>query len=271
MLFDTIPHDLLNFEETLSKLQPTNHIITFDDISFLTATASGKQIKQIEKAFTEIRHLPGGQDIKIIAIFNFHYNMAVSKYMRQSEVFIYTSIGSSELDNTINVIGKKYTQQIINFRKYFQQSITTEKFTVVLGNKGQNFVYRYKQPFIPILWYNGISARLVVSPKREWVDEFCTMCANAKNKTSKEKMDLTEFDKSVTSKFGIGVIRQALRIKLFMLGVPTYSNRVKNAMRFIDEWMDGRDFNAEELAEFYKLEDKATRIGELPIIPRDDK
>ena len=184
-------------------------------------------------------------------------------------MFIYTSIGSSELENTINVIGKKYTQQIINFRKYFQQSITTEKFTIILGTKGQNFVYRYKQPFIPILWYNGISARLVVSPKREWVDPKCTMCANAKNKTVKEKMDLTEFDKSVTSKFGIGVIRQALRIKLFMLGVPTYSKRVKNAMRYIDEWMDGRDFNAEELAEFYKLEDKDTIISKLPIIPKD--
>ena len=32
--------DLLNFEETLATLQPTNHILIFDDISFLTSSAS---------------------------------------------------------------------------------------------------------------------------------------------------------------------------------------------------------------------------------------
>ena len=61
----------MHFEETLAKLQPTNHIMVFDDISFISAHAGKKDIEKIQKAFTEIRHLPGGQDVKIISIFNF--------------------------------------------------------------------------------------------------------------------------------------------------------------------------------------------------------
>ena len=141
--------DLLNFEETLSKLQPTNHIIIFDDISFMSATAGKRQIDRIQKAFTEIRHLPGGQNVKIIAIFNFHYNMAVSKYMRQSDFFFYTSVGSSELENTQNIVGKQYTRKILDFRKINQQALTLGKFTFNLGKKGQKFTYEWRKPFPP--------------------------------------------------------------------------------------------------------------------------
>ncbi|MGD8431814.1 MAG: AAA family ATPase, partial [Nitrosopumilaceae archaeon] len=88
--------NLLNFQETLKSLSPTNYVLIFDDVSFLGANTNKKQIEIVKQAFTEIRHLEGGQDVKIIAIFNFHYTRALDKYLRQCEFSFFTSIGSSE-------------------------------------------------------------------------------------------------------------------------------------------------------------------------------
>lgn len=257
--------DLLNFEATLSKLQPTNHVLIFDDVSFLTATASGKQIKQIEKALTEIRHLPGGQDVKIITIFNFHYNMAISKYMRQSEIFIYTSIGSSEFENTVNVIGKKYIQQISIFRACFQQATTKSIFNVPLGDKGKKFVYKYKQPFVPILFYNGLSARLVVFPKRDWIDKICSVCANSNATTSIMSGNVKEFEELFNTKYKRETLLQAMKIKLFILGASTYPKRVKQCMTEIDQAFMASTFDANAMAEHFGLIEKRTMVTD-PIV-----
>ena len=255
--------DLLNFEETLSRLQPTNHIIVFDDISFLSATAGKRQIDKIQKAFTEIRHLKGGQDVKIIAIFNFHYNMAVSKYMRQSDFFLYTSVGSSELENTLNIVGKKYQAKILEFRRVNQQALTTKKYSFSLGKKGQKFTYDWRKPFAPLLFWNNDSLRLVVSPERKWIDPICSTCQNGvQGESIKSNADLKEFDED-RKRFGISIFRQALRIKLFNMGVETYSKRVKQAMQWIDNKMNESTFDIEALAEFYNLKDKATRLDSV--------
>ena len=58
--------ELLNLEETVKKLKPTNQIIIFDDIAFLKASATTKQIDQIQQVLSVIRHLPGGESVKII-------------------------------------------------------------------------------------------------------------------------------------------------------------------------------------------------------------
>ena len=109
----------------------------------------------------------------------------------------------------------------------------------------------------------------MVSPKREWVDSFCTMCANAKTKSIKEEINLDEFEKTLRSQFGTGIVKQALRIKLFMLGVSSYSKRTKNCMRFIDEWLDNKNFDVEALADHFEIKDIPTTISKLPIIPKD--
>ena len=261
-------NDLLNFEETLSKLQPTNHIIIFDDISFMSATAGKRQIDRIQKAFTEIRHLPGGQDVKIIAIFNFHYNMAVSKYMRQSEFFFYTSVGSSELENTQNIVGKRYTQKILDFRKINQQALTSRKFTFNLGKKGQKFTYEWRKPFTPLLFWNNNSARIVVSPKREWIDPICSICSNAKTTEIQTQGDINMFDQKLQDKYTRHTIIQAMKIKLFLLGVATYPKRVKNCIQDIEQALEQNVYNASDLALHFGLVDKRTRNDNPAIIPK---
>lgn len=252
--------DLLDFEATLKTLTPTNHVLLFDDISFLSATAGKRQIDKIQKAFTEIRHLPGGQDVKIIAIFNFHYNMAVSKYMRQSDFFFWTSVGSSEMENTQNIVGKIFTNRITEFRKINQQALTERKFIINLGNKGKKIPYKWRDPFTPILFWNNSNLRIIVSPKREWIDPVCTECANSKTEIIQKEMDLNDFDFQAGKMFGKGVIRQALRIKLFNLGVNTYAPRVKQCMSFIDQFMSKNILNYEQVVEHYQLRDTSTRL-----------
>lgn len=195
--------DLLDLENTVKSLQPTNHVLIFDDVSFLSATAGKRQIDQIQKTLTEIRHLPGGKDVKIIAIFNFHYNMAISKYMRQSEFFFYTNIGSSELENTQKLVGVHNTQRILEFRKIYQQALTQNKYTFNLGKDGKKrFTYHYRIPFAPALFWNNDTLRFVVFPKREWVDPQCPDCANAGLVPIRENIDFVAFNDDVGPKFG---------------------------------------------------------------------
>lgn len=251
---------LLNIKKFVATLQATNYILIFDDISFLSATASANKIKQIEQTFTELRHLPGGLDIKIIAIFNFHYTKSISPYLRQSNAHFYTTIGSSDKTSIIDIVGKGYIRKIKLFIKMRNQAIATSKFVTPLGNKGKKFVYDYQKPFVPALFYNGNSARIIVFPLRTWISPFCTICANAKPQTESNMSSIVDFDKSITSKFHIGITKQAVRLKLYINGVSTYSDNVKRAMIFIDKFLENNSISLEDLANFYKLNNNAVRL-----------
>jgi len=257
-------NDLLNIEETLATLQPTNHVLIFEDISFLNASAGKRHIDIIQRAFTEIRHLPGGQDVKIIAIFNFHYNMAVPKYLRQSDFFIYTAIGSSELENTQNIIGKRYTRKILEFRKICQQALTTGKYAFEFAKSKFTFTYPYRNPFAPLLFYNNDTCRVIVFPKREWIQPACPTCTHSSIRPVKKEMDLKTFDDDVRSRFGERIVRSALRIKLFNIGVNTYPKRVKQCMKYVEEYMKLHNHDPEQMADYYGLRDEPTRLDLLP-------
>ena len=257
--------DLSNFEATLATLQPINHILLFDDVSFMKADLSAQKMHKIEQAITQIRHLPGGQDVQIILIFNFHYSMAMSKYLRQSDYNCYTSIGDSDLTNVLTVVGKANSKKIQNFRKRQKEAILNGKFTFKLGKKGKKLVYQNRKPFALALVYNGVQIRNVVFPKRDWIDAYCTTCSG-KNTQETNQETIDQFDKLISTKFGPGVIKQALRIKLLIHGVFTHSKRVKQAMTFIEKYTDKNPTNLEELAKFYGLQDQKTKLKIDPSI-----
>jgi len=56
-------HDLKKFEETIASLT-THTIILFDDVSYLRALISKNGIELIKQKVTEMRHLPGGKDVR---------------------------------------------------------------------------------------------------------------------------------------------------------------------------------------------------------------
>ena len=253
--------DLIDFSQTLSKLDSTmNWILVFDDISFLKSELSVHQINKLEKEFTEIRHLPGGKDVKIISIFNFHYTMAVSKYLRQSDFHFYTSVGSSDIDNLLKVVGKRHTRSIHNFIKIFHEAYSPKKqFTFQLGYKGKMFTYPHRKPFAPVYFFNGYSSRICVFPTRHWIAPHCLACSTGEGSNKMNEIDLNDLDVKL-KKFGIGTIRQALRIKCLQNGIYAYPKRAKQALTFIDKWSSKNNCDLEVLLNFYNLKDEPTKL-----------
>ena len=238
-------YDLLNIKESLASLSPTNYVLVFDDLSFLTSIVGKKKIEMIKQSFTEIRHLQEGQDVKIITIFNFHYTRGLDKYLRSSEYSYYTSIGSEELENIQAVVGNRNTPLLLEYKRIWQQAYTKQRFAYRLGKK--NFVYSTRKPFAPLLFWNNQSLRFVVSPKRDWIEQVCNICAETP-KTKQTELNLDEFVKDFQTKFSNGNARTAIKIKLFQAGINVYSKRIVQAMRYIDRYLAKREVNLEDLA-----------------------
>ncbi len=254
--------NLLNFEDTIKTLTPTNYVLIFDDVSFLGANATRKQIEIVKKAFTEIRHLEGGQDVKIVAIFNFHYNFGFDKYLRQSDFSYWTSVGSSEMENMQKIVGVKNTYKLESFQKVFQTALTKDKFSFLLGKKDKWFTYPFRKPFAPVLFWDNVTLRTIVFPKREWIDKLCSTCIQAKQTPMKDGISVKDFAEDLNRKFGVGTARSAVRVKLFQNGISVFPKRFKQCMRYIDQYMDNRVVNLQEIAEHYNFKDERTVLRE---------
>lgn len=265
--------DLMDMENTLAKLQPMNYFLGFDDVSWLSAGNNKQKLDQIQKTFTEIRHLPGGQDVKMIICFNFHYNLSIPKHLRQADFFVYTAIGSSELENTQKLVGVKNTAKLVEFKKVYQESISTGKPTTsvspeipatfsykIPGKGNKKFTYTWRKPFAPALFWNNDTLRHIVFPSRKWIEPICPVCTGSIEKTQEEELDLQKFKEEILYKFGIGVIRQALRLKLWQGGINTWSASVKQCMTWIEKYEKHKLFNLESVAQTFGLEDRETKL-----------
>ena len=243
--------NLTNFEETLANLSPANYVLIFDDVSFLGAKITKNQIERIKQSLTEIRHLEGGQDVKIITILNYHYTLGLDKYLRQSDFKYFTSVGSSEVENMMNIVGKKYYSRIIQFRKIMAKADITGKFTYKLGKKGF-FSYSLRDPFIPLLFYDEVSLRHVVSPLREWLDPICSTCTLfAGDKKFDETIPIDQFIDESGHKFGEKPFKAAVKLKLFTNGINVMDKNLVAASRYLDRALEKRKINLEEIATHY--------------------
>lgn len=252
---------LLHLRDTITNLEPMNHVLILDDLSFIQANASKQQIDQIKQTATEIRHLPGGKDVRIVLILNWHYSKALDKYMRGTEFLFVTNVSSSENENLQQIFGKEYTRRINDFQKMCSQAIVRKIFRFKLGKKGY-FTYDFKKPFIPTLFYNSINLRYVVSPTREWIDPICSVCANNSKDSINATIDLNKFADDLTYKFGVSIARQAVRLKCFQAGVNVYPKRVRQCMDLIDHYFKTTVFDIEALALHYNFDNTPTRLDE---------
>ena len=249
---------LLHLRETITNLEPMNHVLILDDLSFIQANASKQQIDQIKQTATEIRHLPGGKDVRIVLILNWHYSKALDKYMRGTEFLFVTNVSSSENENLQQIFGKEYTSRINDFQKMCSQAIVRKIFRFKLGKKGY-FTYDFKKPFIPTLFYNSVSLRYVVSPTREWIDPICSVCSNNSKDTIKSTIDLNKFVDDISYQFGVGIARQAVRLKCFQAGVNVYPKRVRQCMDLIEHYFKTTVFDIEALALHFNFDNSRTR------------
>lgn len=253
-------NDLLNFEKTLESLDPANYVLIFDDVSFLSATASKKQIDNVKQQLTEIRHLKGGQDVKIVNIKNSHYTLAQDKFIRQNDYSFFTSVGSSETDNMEKIIGSKYMGKVHEFRRIFKQATDTKKFTYQLGRKGQ-FTYNYRNPFIPVLFWNNDSLRLIVSPPRQWIDPVCSICSNYGSKEKFESViDIHKFKEIADDDLGETIAKRAVRNILKVNGINAENKNVASAERYFSKAMVKENLSLDDLANAYGLTPVNTKL-----------
>ena len=251
--------DLLNFEKTLKKLTPANYILIFDDVSFLGATTSKKDLEIVKQAVTKIRHLPGGSDVKIITILNYHYSLGLDKYLRQTDFKFFTTIGSSENDNVESMIGSKHSKLIREFQKKRYIGITQKKIPFRIGPK-DFFAYKYRSPFIITIFNTPNSSRIIISPTRFWLDKICSKCTEASGMLTSSGVPIKQFMEESEKKFGVGAWRASVKLALFAEGMTTYNNNVVRGLKYLNRCRSEKQINLEECAKHYALTLTKTRL-----------
>ena len=250
--------ELENLRNTITNLEPVNHILIFDDVSFLTERKD--RMNEMKQTITEVRHLTG-VDTKVIILFIFHYTLGMQKYLRQSNFSYYTSIGSSEMDNMLKIVGVHYAKLLYKFQKLCNNALTKNHFSFNLGSKSKYFTYKYRDPFIPLLFSNTDILKIVVSPKREWIDTFCAVCTKSKERTLKGGVSVENFAKDLEHKFGVQIARNAIRIKLFQNGLNVYPKTIKYALTYMDKYVKDKLPNLQQLADHYNFSNDKTLLS----------
>ena len=254
-------HALLNFEQTLKSLTPTNWVLGFDDLSFLGAQASKKQIEIIKQATTEIRHLEGGQDVKIITIKVSHYTLALDKYLRQNNFSYFTNVGSSEYDNMERIVGSINMPKVVFFKKLCVRATSQGKYGYVLRKDKPPITYSYKDPFIPMLFWNEDTLRIIDSPNRKWLDQYCDICASAEdNPQGSEKIDVEGFITEKNLSYGKSIWKLAVKNKLLKKGVNVHHPGVVAAEKDLDRCLATGNITLEQIAARLGLKPTVTKL-----------
>jgi len=252
---------LLNFEQTLKTLTPTNWILGFDDLSFLGANATKKQIEIIKQATTEIRHLEGGKDVKIIIIKVSHYTLALDKYLRQNNFSYFTSIGSSEYDNMERIVGAKNMSKVLFFKRLMVRATSQGKYGYQLRKDKPPLTYSYKDPFIPMLFWNEDTLRIVDSPNRKWLDEYCDICAMSSGDANfKNIINTPEYLDEVVDTYGESKIKRAVKNISIRQGVNVEDPRVVSTERAIERDVSTGKITMDELRAGLGLKTVKTKL-----------
>jgi len=240
--------DFLDMEATLKTLDVTNYILYFHDLSFLQ---NKKKLEEVKAAITKIRHLKA--DVKIFLIYDYHYTLGLDKYLRQANFRFFTSIGSSEFDNMVKIIGPKYTGFVTDFNKKYVEMTTKQTCTFTIRQK-PFFTYNYKTPFVVCGFFNNVRPRYVIFPKREWYDKTCSTCAFAEGTLQQSEISVEKFREESDAKFGKGTFEAAVKLHAFSNGMNVYSNKVVQAQRYLNKALMTKLISLEQLLAVYDLQ-----------------
>ena len=239
--------ELLDFPSYSKRLDPnTNHTVIFDDASFLEGQADRKKMAAVKQAITTIRHLAEGKDVKILLMYNYHYSLGLDKYLRQTDFQFWTSAGSSEDSNMERLLHDKRAMALIKtFRRQRKAGINKGKWTSKYGREGW-LTYAWRNPFIPVLFWDNDRMRPIVTPTREWLSPKCPVC-NLAHKTETPDMTAAEFVKTAKKSFGNSHFLTALKLVLLENGLPTYSRGALAAKRGLEQALRAKSVSLEDL------------------------
>ena len=256
--------EMLNLEATVKELNPTNQILIFDDIAFLKASATNKQIDQIQQVLSVIRHLPGGTDVKIILMKSFQYTKAIPPFLRQNDMTFVSSVDDNEIENLTVLLGKKYYSKINQLKFLRAQGSIGEagksNFVFDMGG-GKKVIYGWQRPFLPFLYKSGVGCRLIVSPLRSWIDPVCNVCAKINHEIQDKSGDVQSVLDDFISKFKDGnIVRTAIKIKLIQQGINAFSPRIVQAVKYIERMQKEKLVSIEALASELELTSTKTLL-----------
>lgn len=257
--------EFINLEDTVAKLKPTNHILIFDDIAFLKAGASTKQIDQMQYVLSIIRHLPSAQDVKIIIFKSFQYSKSIPPFLRQNDLTFVSSVDANEYESMLVMLGKNNARKILRLQKMQVQVKLGKKdnawFHYPLTARGDKyFKYHAKHPFLPYLYYNGISCRIIVSPLRTWIDPICSICDSPDDEIlAKKTFDdfIVDFEKKHGSK---QIAIQAVKDVLSKKGINTHTPNVSTAIKYVNLFLSKNLIKESDLMEHYGLKERYAYI-----------
>jgi len=248
---------LVEFKKTLLELTPTNHILIFDDVSFLASLYGKHKIDLLQQAATEIRHFDESRDVKIIAIYNYHYTKALPPYLRQADYKYYTSVGSSETKNLEEMLGSKKGNKmsvVTRFQEQFFKARTKGFYRFNIGPK-EFLKLNYRDPFILALFWDNLSLRPIISPTREWMDEICAICTGGKDTVTDK-----EFIAECEAKFDPFTFKTAIKQELLLEGVSTYNKKLTQCSRFVQRAKDSKLINIRDIAAQLGIKVTNTRL-----------
>lgn len=260
---------LMNFDETIAKLAPANYIMIFDDVSiFNKGSRNSEKLANVKETFTEIRHKFGEQSVKIIIILNFHYTLGMDKYLRGSNFAFYTDIASNELENMQRIVGIKYTRDFLSFQKLVNIAQVNNKFELRISRKGAPLEYKYRDPFIPVLFQAPHSLRLILSPTREWIDPNCVICNSSppeKEETLTISPSAEKLAKILESEFDRRTVGLTVKLKLYQNGIDVFASNIKRCMLYLDKYLKHNSgITLFDIANYYNFEDRRTHLRKDP-------
>ena len=252
--------DLVNFKETIQRLPKGNVVLVFDDLSGIVAKYGKAALERLRAEITVARHIDNLESRKIVMILNFHAQKLLDKFLRISNFTFYTDCQLEEIGYLEELLGKEHSLKIKRFAKLRAQSRMYHKFSFPLGKKDV-FTYRDGDPFRVLLYNNGISTRFVVSPQLSWVlgDEKCQICEPSE-KTEQTKINLKQFADDISKKFGKGIVKRSIELRLLRHGFYVQPKRVQQCEKYLEQFFAAKSINLEELAKLYGLEERTTRL-----------
>ena len=240
--------ELGGLDKTLRELPPANYIVIFDDVSFMDASHSAKAISKIKNTLTTIRHREGGRDVKFVIIYGYHYNRGLDKFLRQTDFKFWTEVGDEEveyMESMFHANNKHVKNLIQQFKRQVQNATTTGMWRAPYGRKG-TLVYRYRDPFIPVLFSDG-SGRLrpIIGPRRDFLTPHCPTCSMSEK--IEDEIDPKAFVAEGEKAFGRTTFNQALKLIALENGIWAHSRSVLNAKRAVEKSLTVKRVNLERL------------------------
>ena len=186
--------DIKNLDKDIESLEKgMNHVIIYDDASFVFDELKKEEVTRIAKRLTYIRHDVGGE---VIIIMNIHYGSAVKKFFRNVPFKFMTSITMDEVFSLQDVY--KYGKyKFLNFAKYFQQMMFTDHWTFEIDKLNKKLLpYKTDEPFRLGLALEGNYVHFFM-----YLQDSCAVCDP--NFDKKKAVDLMQIFEIYSQKYGV--------------------------------------------------------------------